>query len=72
MMKKVTNVFEPSVYDSCLSISCNNETSHKSGYCDECRTKTCVACGNEVTFRNPFNPKKPVCGNCKNRKWIPR
>jgi len=66
-MKEKSNVFDPTIYDSCMTESCTNKTQHKSGFCEKCRTKECVSCKRMLTLSNPYYEKKPQCGNCKSK-----
>lgn len=66
--KKTSNVFDKGLYDSCINEVCVNNTQHKSGYCEKCRTKKCLTCGKEVSLSNPFLEKRPQCSACRQNK----
>lgn len=61
-----SNPFDAGIYDSCLTENCENQTQHKSGLCEKCRTFKCVACGKEYTAQNSLTSGvKPRCAWCK-------
>lgn len=63
MGKKITNVFDASIYDSCIGTKCEGMTQHKSGYCEKCRTFECLSCKRTLIL-SKFNRKKPQCALC--------
>lgn len=46
----------------CKTEGCKETTTHKSGYCKECRSKKCEKCGKEVMLQNH---DEKICKACR-------
>jgi len=61
----MTNPFDASMYQDCLTADCENKVNHRSGYCTKCRTQKCSVCNVQFVGFKMFEKGFAKCGLCK-------